>query len=576
MKPMKMNRREFGLALAAAAGGGVHRELNRSEPRLAQGLELDRRWSGAVCKLRLTNRSAAPVREREIVLFEWRHGLPPGTALYGEGFQMLSQTGGTLAEPADLGAYRDAVHYRIAEPEGAATVYNVLLLSPAEGHHILLGFASSRRFVGRFHLRPGRIEVACDLEGLAIEPGETWPLEDFVVLEGPRHNELLRQFARLVRANHSIDLPEVPPRGWCSWVAFADKVNAGGVLANARAARERAPWLRYIQIDGGYMDRLGDWEIPSATFGGSVRDTLLRVRDMGLEPGLWLAPFIAERQSRILARQPSWFIRDGDGAPLPADRVTYGGWKRPPWFALDGTHPEVREYFEELLGRLHRDWGVTYFKLDANFWGAMHGGRFHDPRATRVEAYRRGMEAIGRGAGAAFLLGCNHPMWPSLGLIHGSRSSNDISPTWKLVRSTSRENLARLWQNGRLWWNDPDTTQFAGALTANELDFHLAVLHAAGGLVMSSDDLPRLGTEQLARLRKLAAQPARDSVFDAALERGEAVHAEGRLLYLLNWGDGPTRHALRGSGARDFWTGEAVAGRTLSLPPRSARVLLLP
>ena len=45
---------------------------------------------------------------------------------------------------------------------------------------------------------------------------------------------------------------------------------------------------------------------------------------------------------------------------------------------------------------MRRDWGCTYFKLDANFWGAMHGGRFHDAHATRVEAYRRGMDAIRR------------------------------------------------------------------------------------------------------------------------------------------------------------------------------------
>jgi alpha-galactosidase len=29
-------------------------------------------------------------------------------------------------------------------------------------------------------------------------------------------------------------------------------------------------------------------------------------------------------------------------------------------------------------------------------------------RATRIEAYRRGMEAVRRGARDAFLLGCNH------------------------------------------------------------------------------------------------------------------------------------------------------------------------
>ena len=80
-------------------------------------------------------------------------------------------------------------------------------------------------------------------------------------------------------------------------------------------------------------------------------------------------------------------------------------------------------------------------------WGAMHGGRLHDGRATRVEAYRRGMQAILRGAGDGFILGCNHPIWASLGLIHGSRSSNDISRSWARIATTGRQNLYRNWQN---------------------------------------------------------------------------------------------------------------------------------
>jgi alpha-galactosidase len=571
-----LSRRDFALLLATAARGAARREIERSEPRLPPGLELSRRWVNGVCSFQVKNRGTAPVVPREIVLFEWRHSLPAGTRIYGEGFQMLSQTGGTLGKSTSLGAYEDAAHYRIPKPDDATTVYNLLLLSVAETHHILLAFTSSRRFVGRFHLRPGSIQVACDLEALTLEPSETCDLEDFVVLEGSQKSALLQQLAHLLRANHPIDLPSVPPRGWCSWVAFADNVTAEGVLRNARAVRERTPWLRYIQIDGGYMDRLGDWLEPSASFDGSVRDTLLRVRDMGLEPALWLAPFIAERRSKILASHPSWFIRDDSSAPLPADRVTYGGWKRPPWFALDGTHPEVQEYLEGLLRTLHRKWGSTYFKLDANFWGAMHGGRFHDPKATRVEAYRRGMRAIQRGAGGAFLLGCNHPMWPSLGLIQGSRSSNDIEAKWDRIRSTSQESLSRNWQGGRLWWNDPDTVQFAGSLTPDELGFHLAVVHASRGLVMSSDDVPRLAPEHVARLEKLAGAVGAIPEFDSRMQYGRTTQNGRELRYLLNWDDTPSMRSVpRGKAARDYWTGEPVRDRVLKLPPRSARLLLL-
>lgn len=569
------SRREFALAILAS-GGGVRRELERREPELPDGLELTRAWQGDVCKLRLKNRGSAAVRPGEIALFEWRHGLPGRTRVYGEGFQMLSQTGGTLDAQERLGGYGDAEHYRIPSPAGAATVYNVLVLSPEEDHHYLLAFASCRRFVGRFHLRPGRVTVACDLERLALEPGESWELEDFVAFEGKRRGDLLERLAGLLKANHPIKLPETPPRGWCSWVAYAGNVTGAGVLENARAAKDRAPWLKYIQIDGGYMERLGDWFTPSAAFGGSVKDTLLRVKELGLEPGLWLAPFIAERQSEVLARHPKWFVQDEAGAPLAADRVTFGGWKRPPWFVLDGTNPEVQEHLERVLRTLHEEWGSTYFKLDANFWGAMHGGRFHDAKATRVEAYRSGMAAVRRGAGHSFLLGCNHPIWPSLGLVEGSRSSNDIEPKWASVAATTKENLSRSWQNGRIWWNDPDTVQFQGALSAAEVSFHLAVQHAAQGILMSSDLLGRVPAEQMARLARLTEGTGGVAEFDSAMREGTARTTAGRVLYWLNWSDGvETRRLPKAREIRDFWTNERIDGPEVPMESHSGRVFLV-
>jgi alpha-galactosidase len=152
---------------------------------------------------------------------------------------------------------------------------------------------------------------------------------------------------------------------------------------------------------------------------------------------------------------------------------------------------------------MRQDWGVTYFKLDANFWGAMHGGKLYDPKATRIEAYRRGMQAILRGAGDSFILGCNHPIWPSFGLIHGSRSSGDISRKWDTFQKVARQNLLRNWQNGKLWWNDPDAVTLSGTMPPEEYRFHATAIMASGGMVLSGDDLSTLPADRLAMLKKL-------------------------------------------------------------------------
>src|SRR5262249_17404738 len=143
-----------------------------------------------------------------------------------------------------------------------------------------------------------------------------------------------------------------------------------------------------------------------------------------------------------------------------------------------------------------------------------HGGRFHDPNATRVEAYRRGMQAILRGAGDSFILGCNHPIWPSAGLVHGSRSSNDIKRDWIRIKTTAQQNLLRNWQNGRLWRNDPDAVCLAGELPEHEFVCDATAIYATGGMVLSGDDLTAIPEPRLAMLRKLLPPTGVPAAFD--------------------------------------------------------------
>ena len=241
----------------------------------------------------------------------------------------------------------------------------------------------------------------------------------------------------------------------------------------------------------------------------------------------------------------------------------------------------MQDHFERLFQTMRREWGCTYFKLDANFWGAMHGGRFHDTRATRVEAYRRGMQAIGRGAGDAFLLGCNHPIWPSLGVVHGSRSSNDIKRSWDRVMTTARQNLSRNWQNGRLWWNDPDAVVLAGELSDAECQFHATAIYATGGMILSGDDLTAMPPARAAMLRKLLPPTGVAAQFDdATLQVGQVRLPAARMVCLFNWDDEPRALSVRLPGAAtvtDYWTDGSLGRRegVLSIPmtPRSARLL---
>jgi alpha-galactosidase len=211
----------------------------------------------------------------------------------------------------------------------------------------------------------------------------------------------------------------------------------------------------------------------------------------------------------------------------------------------------------------------------------MHGGRFHDVKASRIEAYRRGMQAIRRGSGDSFLLGCNHPIWPSAGLIHGSRSSNDIKRTWDRIATTARQNLSRNWQNGRLWWNDPDAVVLGGDLTDAECQFHATAIYATGGLVLSGDDLTALPAARAAMLRKLLPPTGIAATFDdATLRVGTMPLPSAFMVCLFNWDDRPQTLTVRVPSpmtVTDYWSGASLGRRqgvtSIELAPRSARLL---
>lgn len=565
------------------------------------GLRLEGRWSGTDSRARfsLRNTSDHPIRVREVVLFDDLHGLPSSTPLYGEGFQMLSQTGGTLGTPRDLGGYTDRDHYRLPEETGFRTVYGMLLLSPADGPRVLIGFASCHRFNGKILFDAKRLKVVLETEDLALPPGETWNMEELVLETGTDRAKLLDQLAVRVELQHPRLRHDPVPVGWCSWYCFGPRVTARNITDNLDWIATNFPALRYIQIDDGYQPWMGDWLDTGKAFGGDIQGVLRTIRDRGFEPAIWVAPFIASEQSKLFREHPDWMVQDADGKPLRSDRVGFGGWRLGPWYSLDGTHPDVQKWMEELFRTMRTQWGCTYFKLDATYWGTLPGGRRKDPKATRIEAYRRGMEAIRRGAGDAVILGCNHPMWPSLGLIHASRSSLDIERNWSSFTGIGRENLLRGWQNGRLWWNDPDCILLtdeatedivdpAGRVTTSgkvpdhEFQFHTTLMFATGGMILAGDDLTRITPRRLAMLRKLVPPSGACARFvDDSFELGITAFPGRTVFSVLNWTDQPAARRLpleQRSRLFDYLTGEDLgihegAYTVAAFPARFGRLI---
>jgi len=499
-------------------------------------VKVDRKWSGNNCKISITNKASSTLRIKEVVLFTADKLFDGDTPIYAEGFQLLSQTGGTLKNPRDLGYYTDREHYKLAEPPGYRVVYNLLHLLPSPKNQYLLGFSSANRFVGKFYLSADTVKVIMDLENLEMPAGATWQLEDFFMEQRDNRNVLFNDFATAIEKNYP-RLKTPFPEGWSSWAAFGPGVTAKHIYDNLAAIKTEVPALKYIQIDDGYQANMGDWLTVGKSFNGGIKDVLLKIKAEGFEPGIWVAPFICDTNSTVYKNHKDWLVKDSSGNPLRSDKVGFGGWRLAPWYVLDGTNPAVQKHFEKLFATMRKEWGATYFKLDANYWGAIHGATYYKKGATRTEAYRDGMKAIVRGAGkGAYILGCNQPLWPSLGLITGARTSMDIDVNFKNMQHTGLENLYRSWQNNKLWWNDPDCVLLAGNLPENQYMFHASLLYATGGALLSGDDITSLPANRLSILKKMVNAQGVTAEFDSdKFNYGWINNHQKKQLVVLNW-----------------------------------------
>ena len=522
----------------------------------APELALSAEWRGSVCRLELANTSAVTKTIGEIIVFSAPMPFSAETEVFGEGYNKLAQYGGTVKQIAFIGSFSDYDHYKLRKPDGFNQVYNMAIFSPTDSRPHLLGFCSCFRFSGCIRYNTERLELVLNCENIKLLPGERIKLEEIYAEKGER-NEILSNFSAAILANHPRPEFTEIPTGWCSWLTYGPFVTEKNVYDNLEAIEKNGLNLKYIQIDDGYQRYMGDWLSSTDKFAGGVQRVCKIIKEKGFEPAIWVAPFIAQEESAIFKAHPDWFIKDEDGMPLPSSKVSFGGWRCAPWYMLDVTHPDALDYLRAVFRTMRNDWGVRYFKLDANMWGALPFGRRYDNRKTCIEAYRLGMEAILEAVGSdGFILGCNAPVWPSIGVVHGMRVTNDNSRCWKSFVQIAKEGFRRNWMHNKLWINDPDTVLLqnnnikimdpAGRandryqqISTEEFKVNAAYTMATGGMVLSSDDITSYTTEQVALLKKLLPPVGIAAEFDdESFAVGKTVLSrEEILVFLFNLDD---------------------------------------
>ncbi|MEM3086474.1 MAG: alpha-galactosidase [Halobacteria archaeon] len=398
-----------------------------------------------------------------------------------------------------------------------------LLHDPEGGGALLAGFLGATRAFGDVRVLGGRgewprVEAVLRMDGALLGPGESRPLEPLHVAVGKTPHALLRRYLEALASASRARVPREPVAGWCSWYHYFNRVTEEDLRGNLGRAAEGFPRpggvQRLFQLDDGYPRAVGDWLETNPKFPSGLKAMAAEIRKAGFTPGLWTAPFLATRNSRLWREHPDWLLNH----PGKPRRAAYNPfWDSRPACALDTTRPEFLEHLRRTYATL-AGWGFTYHKIDFLYAGALHGRR-HDPKATRAEALRRGLEAVREGVGPdSFLLGCGCPLGPAVGLVDGMRVGCDVAPSWETrwsrllgpgapsTRWAIHNALTRAPMHRVLWLNDPDCAMLRPSrtrLAPGERDALALACAVGGGVFLVSDDLSLYGEEEWRRLREL-------------------------------------------------------------------------
>jgi alpha-galactosidase len=585
---------------------------------------LEQAVGGIIIRTAIANRGIDAVRLTSAI-FEIATGFPPTAParFFKHGYQSWSASGGhdvtaSQTHPRDTAHFITRLNHQSETtrspefPEAQTSELFTTVESSNVVERVLAGFIGAATSLSTLTISsPEKIIARAILDDVTLAPGAHRELDPlFIATADESAARLAARWAdaagRWMNARASAPFQ----RGWCSWYHYFHAITEDALRNNLKsleAMRSEFP-IDVIQLDDGFQSALGDWDTTNAKFPSGLKKIASEIRAAGFKAGIWTAPFLAARDSRLMSHHPDWFIMHAEtGQPVRAghnanwtasdDKFAY---------ALDPSNPAFRAHLRHLFTKLTRDFGYSYLKLDF-LYAAAAPGRRHDPNLTRGETLRHGLEAIRAGAGDdAFILGCGCPIGQAIGIVDGMRIGPDVSPFWGSTTSGAGDPstvyaldaiVARSFMHRRLWLNDSDCLMLRARrtrLTADERAALAATIVASGGMLLISDDMSLLDAEA-GKLFRAIAQIAEEIDSNAASEPILAVDlmstgdvrgmitetAVGAIAMILNRGDSrariPTSDLKLGDGeiaALDLAFDEKIEiFDTIDLPPHSARIL---
>ena len=349
----------------------------------------------------------------------------------------------------------------------------------------------------RENLRGGHLLLSKEVPQRTIEAGEVVELISFALCRG----ELDDAVSRWLSLAGIKPRPASPLVGFSSWYRYYDQIDQSkllhdlGAMHDLLATCDLGSCQPVFQIDDGYAT-VGDWTKPHPDrFADGMGAFVQKIKQAGMLPGLWMAPFVCSADSETYRDHKDWLLRDEEGSPV----MTGDHWNGA--YALDTLNPEVREHVTNSLSTATREWGFRLLKLDFLYGACMlpHGGMNRGQlMADAIDLMRASVPED-----VMFDL-CGVPLSSAMGRTEFCRIGCDVGLDWDDVpwmrllhreRVSTKRSLAntrgRAHLDGRAFRNDPDVffLRYDVRLTNEQRTDLINTDAALGGMFLTSDDV---------------------------------------------------------------------------------------
>ena len=292
-----------------------------------------------------------------------------------------------------------------------------------------------------FKISEGQILLECDktsgkmrlvykmiLDGLELLPGKEKALDGILILQGEKLNRLLEKWADKTAAQTTPLIPETISTGWSDWQYYRNDKTQEDVLASTEVIAELKAAgypLEFVQVDGGFCMHLSEWTQPRPSFSDGIKSLSEKINSKGLKFGLWLAPYIQNRETKVVKEHPEWLLLDENGntVELPKSNVGQS-------CLIDYSLDEPLEWLRSLVRMFVDEWNVKWIKLDGPNYKLYRRGKLRNNSMTMTEMLIRSFEVIRETAGPDILVEGEGMMGLALGKVDLHRVQTDNFTRW--------------------------------------------------------------------------------------------------------------------------------------------------